>query len=169
MDDARGVTELYIDADACPVREEAFKVAHRLGIHVQVVSNGARGLLIPDSPLIHRVIVTEGADVADDWIAERITAADVCVTQDIPLAARCLDKGARALNAKGHRWTGENIGNALAGRAVAEHLRSTGGRTGGPSGMTQADRSRFLSELDTLLHAAMRPAAPSLRVPPGGF
>jgi uncharacterized protein YaiI (UPF0178 family) len=163
------VTALYIDADACPVREEAFRVAGRLGLHTHVVSNGARGILLPESPLIHRVIVTEGADVADDWIADHITAADVCVTQDIPLAARCLEKGARALNAKGHRWTLENIGNALAGRAVAEHLRSTGARTGGPSGMTPADRSRFLSELDTLLRAAMRPPTPSLRVPPGGF
>lgn len=163
------MTALYLDADACPVRDEAFRVAQRLGLHTHVVSNGARGILLPDSPLIHRVIVTEGADVADDWIADRITAADVCVTQDIPLAARCLEKGARALNAKGHRWTVENIGGALAGRAVAEHLRSTGARTGGPSGMTPQDRSRFLSELDTLLRAAMRPAPPSLRVPPGGF
>lgn len=163
------MTALYLDADACPVRDEAFRVAHRLGVHVHVVSNGARGIMLPDSPLIHRVIVTEGADVADDWIAEQMTAADICVTQDIPLAARCLEKGARALNSKGHRWTVENIGGALAGRAVAEHLRSTGGKTGGPSGMTAADRSRFLSELDTLLRAAMRPAAPVLRVPPGGF
>ena len=161
--------ELYLDADACPVREEAFRVAQRLGIHTHVVSNGARGILLPDAPLIHRVIVTEGADVADDWIADRITAVDVCVTQDIPLAARCLEKGARALNSKGHRWTVENIGGALAGRAVAEHLRATGERPGGPSGMTTADRSRFLSELDTLLRAAMRPAAPRLIVPPGGF
>ncbi|MBS7790012.1 YaiI/YqxD family protein [Roseococcus sp. SDR] len=163
------MTALYIDADACPVREEAFRVAARLQVHTHVVSNGARGILLPESPLIHRVIVTEGADVADDWIAERITAQDVCVTQDIPLAARCLEKGARALNAKGHRWTTENIGNALAGRAVAEHLRSTGARTGGPAGMTQQDRSRFLSELDTLLRAAMRPEPPRMRVPPGGF
>ena len=163
------MTALYLDADACPVRDEAFRVATRLGLHTHVVSNGARGILLPESPLIHRVIVTEGADVADDWIAERITAQDVCVTQDIPLAARCLEKGARALNAKGHRWTTENIGNALAGRAVAEHLRSTGARTGGPSGMTPQDRSRFLSELDTLLRAAMRPEPPRMRVPPGGF
>jgi uncharacterized protein YaiI (UPF0178 family) len=163
------MTALYLDADACPVRDEAFRVAGRLAIHTHVVSNGARGILLPDSPLIHRVIVTEGADVADDWIAERITAADVCVTQDIPLAARCLEKGARALNAKGHRWTLENIGNALAGRTVAEHLRSTGGRTGGPTGMTAGDRSRFLSELDTLLRAAQRPAPPRMTLPPGGF
>ena len=163
------MTALYLDADACPVREEAFRVAQRLSVHTHVVSNGARGILLPESPLIHRVIVTEGADVADDWIVERITAADVCVTQDIPLAARCLEKGARALNAKGHRWTAENIGNALAGRAVAEHLRATGARTGGPSGMTTADRSRFLSELDTLLRAAQRPAPPRMTLPPGGF
>lgn len=163
------MTELYIDADACPVRDEAFRVAFRLNLHVHVVSNGARGILLPDNPLVHRVIVSDGADVADDWIAERITAADVCVTQDIPLAARCLEKGARALTSKGHLWTAANIGGALAGRAVAEHLRSTGGRTGGPAGMTQADRSNFLSALDTALRAAMRPTAPAMRVPPGGF
>ena len=163
------MTELYIDADACPVREEAFRVAFRLGLHVHVVSNGARGILLPESPLVHRVIVSEGADIADDWIADRITAADVCVTQDIPLAARCLEKGARAVTSKGHVWTTANIGGALAGRAVAEHLRSTGAKTSGPSGMMQADRSRFLSALDTLLQAAMRGPAPSLRVPPGGF
>jgi len=167
------MTELYIDADACPVRDEAYKVALRLGVAVHVVSNGARGLRIPEHPLLHRIIVTEGADVADDWIAERITARDVCVTQDIPLAARCLEKGAAALNAKGRPWTGDNIGGALAGRAVAEHLRSTGDRTGGPAAMTQADRSRFLSTLDTMLQAAQRGdgrgPVPKMRIPPGGF
>lgn len=167
------LTQLYIDADACPVRDEAYKVALRLGVPVHIVSNGARGIRIPEHPLLHRVIVTEGADVADDWIAERITERDVCVTQDIPLAARCLEKGAAALNAKGRPWTHDNIGGALAGRAVAEHLRSTGDRTGGPAAMTQADRSRFLSLLDTMLQAAQRGdargPAPKLRIPPGGF
>ncbi|PZW40056.1 hypothetical protein C8P66_12524 [Humitalea rosea] len=163
------MSELYIDADACPVRDEAFRVAFRLGLHVHVVSNGARGILLPENPLVHRVIVSEGADVADDWIADRITADDVCVTQDIPLAARCLEKGARALTSKGHLWTAANIGGALAGRAVAEHLRSTGGRTGGPAGMTPADRSNFLSALDTALRAAMRGPVPVMKLPPGGF
>lgn len=153
------------------MREEAFQVALRLGVAVHVVSNGARGIRIPEHPQLHRVIVTEGADVADDWIAERITARDVCVTQDIPLAARCLERGAAALNAKGRRWTQDNIGGALAGRAVAEHLRSTGDRTGGPAAMTQADRSRFLSTLDTMLQAARKGigAEPRWRIPPGGF
>lgn len=136
---------------------------------MHVVSNGARGIRIPEHPLLHRVIVAEGADAADDWIADRITARDVCVTQDIPLAARCLEKGAAALNAKGRPWTRDNIGGALAGRAVAEHLRSTGDRTGGPAAMTPADRSRFLSMLDTMLQAASRGPAPRLRIPPGGF
>lgn len=163
------MTELYIDADACPVRDEAYKVALRIGIHVHIVSNGARGLRVPEHPLLHQVVVTEGADVADDWIAERITARDVCVTQDIPLAARCLEKGAAALNAKGRPWTHDNIGGALAGRAVAEHLRSTGQTTGGPAAMTPADRSRFLSTLDTMILAARRGPPPKLRIPPGGF
>ncbi len=144
-------------------------MALRLNIATHVVSNGARGIRLPEHPLIHRVIVTEGADVADDWIAERITAADVCVTQDIPLAARCLEKGASAINSKGRPWTNDNIGGALAGRAVAEHLRSTGDRTGGPAAMTQADRSRFLSELDSMLRAAQRPKGAAFRIPPGGF
>jgi uncharacterized protein YaiI (UPF0178 family) len=151
------------------VRDEAYRVALRLEVAVHVVSNGARGIRIPEHRLLHRVIVAEGADAADDWIADRITAHDVCVTQDIPLASRCLEKGAAALNAKGRPWTRDNIGGALAGRAVAEHLRSTGDRTGGPAAMTPADRSRFLSTLDTMLQAAARGPVPKLRIPPGGF
>ena len=102
------------------------------------------------------VVVSAGADIADDWIAERITAADVCVTSDIPLASRCLANGARALSSTGKLWTTDNIGGALAGRAVAQHLREIGMNTGGPAPLTQADRSRFLSALDTVARAAMR-------------
>jgi hypothetical protein len=103
--------------------------------------------------------VGEGADAADDWIAENIVRGDVCVTADIPLAARCLEKGARALSPRGRPWTGDNIGGALAGRAVAEARRSTGAMTGGPSPLTAADRSRFLSELDAAVQAARRDLA----------
>jgi uncharacterized protein YaiI (UPF0178 family) len=153
--------EIHIDADACPVRDEVFKVAFRLNLVTHVVSNGSRGLRLPDSPLIRRVIVAEGADAADDWIAEHIRAVDVCVTSDIPLASRCLEKRARAIKPDGKVWTTDNIGSALAGRAIGEHLRSTGMITRGPAPMDKAARSRFLSALDTLLQAALRDAATS--------
>jgi len=162
------VTEIWIDGDACPVRDEAFRVAERLGLVVHVVSNGARGVRLPESPRIRRVIVEAGADVADDHIADNIAAADVCVTADIPLASRCLAKGARAVSPKGHAWTAENIGGALAGREVSRHLRETGVETRNAA-FTGADRSRFLVALDAAVAAAMRPAAPAFRVPPGGF
>ncbi len=100
------------------------------------------------------ILVPAGADAADDWIAERITAADVCVTADIPLAARCLAKGARAVSPNGRAWTGDNIGTALAGREIASHLREIGVRTGGPAPLTKQDRSRFLSALDTAVRMA---------------
>jgi uncharacterized protein YaiI (UPF0178 family) len=152
------MTAIYIDADACPVREETYRVAQRLGVPVFVVSNGSRPIRPPGLPNITMVTVPEGADVADDWIAERITAADVCVTADIPLASRCLAAKARALSATGRPWTADNIGNALAGRDVARHMREIGLSTGGPAPLTRADRSRFLSALDTMVNAALRAA-----------
>jgi uncharacterized protein YaiI (UPF0178 family) len=105
------------------------------------------------------VLVGEGAEAADNWIAERITAFDLCVTSDIPLASRCLKKGARAVSPKGTQWTQANIGNALAGREIARHLRELGASTGGPAPLTKADRSLFLVALDTALQAALREAA----------
>jgi len=154
------LTEIYVDGDACPVREEVYRVAERLGLGVYVVSNGSRPIRPSSNPKIRMVVVTEGADKADDWIAERIGAADVCVTSDIPLAARCLAKQARAVSPIGRPWTPNNIGNALAGRAVSQHLRELGMSTGGPPPMTKADRSRFLSALDTAVQAALREAPP---------
>ncbi len=106
------------------------------------------------------VIVEATPDAADDWIAERITAADVCVTADIPLAARCLGKAARAVSPTGRQWTQDNIGNALAGREVAQHMREIGLQTGGPAALTRADRSRFLSALDAAVQAALRVRQP---------
>jgi uncharacterized protein YaiI (UPF0178 family) len=152
------MTEIYVDADACPVREEIFRVAGRLGVVVHVVSNGSRPIRPPGLPNVRMVVVGAGADVADDWIAERIGARDVCVTSDIPLAARCLARGARALAANGKIWTADNIGGALAGREVARQLREMGLTTGGPATLTRADRSRFLSALDTAVQAALRTA-----------
>jgi uncharacterized protein YaiI (UPF0178 family) len=148
------VTEIYVDADACPVREEVYRVATRLGLRVFVVSNGSRPIRPPGLPNVSMIVVGAGADIADDWIAERITAADVCVTADIPLAARCLAKDARALTYTGKHWSTDNIGNALAGREVARHMREIGMTTGGPAPLTRADRSRFLGALDQAVRMA---------------
>ena len=156
------MTSLYIDADACPVREEAFRVATRLNLPVLVVSNGSRPIRPPGLPNVQMVTVGGAPDEADDWIAERIGPADVCVTADIPLASRCLTRGALALSHTGHIWTPDNIGSALAGREVARHLREIGAPGGGHPPLTKTDRSRFLSALDTVVQAALRPAsAPS--------
>jgi uncharacterized protein YaiI (UPF0178 family) len=150
------MTAIFIDADACPVREEVYRVAARLRLAVFVVSNGSRPIRPAGGPDIHMVLVGAGADAADDWIADRIAAHDVCVTADIPLAARCLAKGARALAHNGKRWTGDNIGSALAGREVSRHLRELGVGGGGQAPFSRADRSRFLVALDTEAQAALR-------------
>ncbi len=150
------MTAIYIDADACPVREEVYRVATRLNLPVLVVSNGSRPIRPPGLPNVRMVIVDATPDAADDWIAERITPADVCVTADIPLAARCLAKTSRAVSPTGKHWTQDNIGNALAGREVSRHLREIGLNTGGPPALTRADRSRFLSALDAAVQAALR-------------
>jgi uncharacterized protein len=159
------MTEIYIDADACPVREEVFRVAARLGLVVHVVSNGSRPIRPPGLANVHMVTVAEGADKADDWIAERITAQDVCVTADIPLAARCLAQHAQALSHTGKRWTQDNIGSALAGREINRHLREIGAMSGGPAPLSRQDRSRFLSALDAAVHAAMKGGAKPGAVP----
>lgn len=153
------MTTLYVDGDACPVREEVFRVATRLGLAVKVVSNGSRPVRPPGLPNVAMILVPEGADAADDWIAERAGRGDVCITADIPLASRCLARGARAIGFKGRPWTPENIGNALAGRAVSAEMRERGLATGGPAPLTPADRSRFLSALDAEIAAARRDAA----------
>ncbi len=139
---------IFVDGDACPVREEVYRVAGRLHLGVLVVSNGSRPIRPPGLPNVEMVLVPEGADAADDWIAERIAPADVCVTADIPLAARCLERGARALSPKGHHWTTDNIGTALAGRELSRHLRELGVAGGGPAPLTARDRSAFLGALD---------------------
>jgi uncharacterized protein YaiI (UPF0178 family) len=107
------------------------------------------------------VLVGDNADATDDWIAEHISAVDVCVTSDIPLVSRCLKKGARVVSPTGKQWTQANIGNALVGREIARHLRELGTNTRGPAPLTKRDRSRFLSALDTAVHAALREPARS--------
>lgn len=156
------MTEIYVDADACPVRDEVERVADRLGLKTFVVSNGSRPIRPSRSPNVQMVVVGQGADAADDWIAERIGPADVCVTADIPLASRCLEKGARAISPSGKAWTPDNIGNALAGRELSRHLRELGVAGGGPPPFSKADRSRFLVALDAAVQAARR-AAPQSR------
>jgi len=138
------------------VREEVYRVADRLALEVFVVSNASRPIMPPRHPNVRMIYVSEGADSADDWIAEHVTSADVCVTSDIPLASRCLKKGARALTPHGKHWTKDNIGAALAGREVGRHLREIGMNTGGPPPFTKTDRSRFLNALDTAVQGALR-------------
>ncbi|MEJ1976706.1 MAG: YaiI/YqxD family protein [Acetobacteraceae bacterium] len=157
------MTDIYVDADACPVREEIYRVAARTGLDVLVVHNGSRPIRPPEQPGVRMVIVPDGPDAADDWIAERITPQDICVTGDIPLAKRCLDRGARALDHKGQAWTDDNIGNALAGREIARHMRESGLGGGGHAPLTRADRSRFLAALDAAVIAARRAPAPGRR------
>jgi len=145
---------VYIDADACPVKDETYKVAARYGLKTIVVSNAF--IQIPISPLIAREIVDAGPDVADDLIAERAEAGDIVITNDIPLAGRVLEKGAAAIAPNGRAFTTESIGSALAQRALMEHIRSTGEITGGPRPFERADRSRFLQALDEAIQKARR-------------
>ena len=140
------------------MREEVYRVATRLGLTVFVVTNGSRPLRPPGLPNVQVIFVGDAADAADDWIAERIGPRDIAITADIPLAARCLAKGARVVAPNGRVWTEANIGNALAGRELSRHLRELGQNTGGPAPMTRQDRSRFLSTLDTAVQAALRQA-----------
>ena len=155
------MTDIYVDGDACPVREETYRVAARLKLNVFVVSNGSRPIRPPRMLNVNMVLVGDSADAADDWIAEHISAADVCVTSDIPLASRCLQIGARVVSPTGRHWTEANIGNALAGREIARHLRELGTNTRGPAPLSNRDRSRFLSALDTAVQAELREAARS--------
>ncbi len=148
------MTTLFVDADACPVKEEVYRVARRLSLQVFVVSNS--WIRVPKEALIELVIVDAGPDIADDWIAERCKEGDVVITADIPLAERALKAGAQAIRPNGNPYTPDNIGSALASRAVGEHLRSIGETTGGPRPFSPADRSKFLQSLDAAVRRAMR-------------
>jgi len=146
--------EIFIDADACPVKDEVYRVAQRYGLKTWVVTNAF--MMVPTHPRIERVIVDAGPDVADDWIAERAQAGDIVVTNDIPLAERALNGGAAAISPKGRPFTRDSIGAAIAQRAIMEQLRSTGEFTGGPRPFDRQDRSRFLQALDEAVNRAMR-------------
>lgn len=142
------VPTIFVDADACPVKEEVYKVARRYGCPVRVVANA----LIRTPPDVQMVVVRAGLDLADDWIAERVQAGDIVITNDIPLANRSLKAGGLASSPTGRTFTDDSIGSALAHRDLLEHLRSIGEITGGPKPFLPADRSRFLSALDAAVN-----------------
>jgi uncharacterized protein len=147
------VLTVYVDADACPVKDEVYRVARRYSMPVKVVANSP--LRAPAGPLVE-MIVCPGFGAADDWIAERAGAGDVVITADIPLAARCLAAGARVLDPRGRVFTDTDIGAALATRDLMDELRQGGVVTGGPAPMNAKDRSRFLSKLDEMITAVRR-------------
>jgi len=151
------VPEIYVDGDACPVKDEVVRVADRHGLAVHMVSN--QWMRLPESPLVNRVVVSDGFDAADDWIVERAGPGDIVITADIPLAARCLEKGAQVLGPKGRDFNDENIGDALASRELASHLREMGEMGGGPAPFQKRDRSRFLHRLDEMIQALRRESA----------
>jgi uncharacterized protein YaiI (UPF0178 family) len=137
---------IYIDADACPVKQEVYRVAERHGLKVTVVSNSP--IAVPRDPLIERVVVAAGMDAADDWIAERATRGTIVVTQDIPLAARAVKAGAVAIAPNGKPFSENSIGMTLATRNLMDQLRSAGEITGGPKPFSPKDRSAFLQSLE---------------------
>ena len=151
----RAAIQIFVDGDACPVKAEVEKVAARHGLAVTIVSNG--GLRPSANPLLRHITVAEGADAADDWIVDNIAAGDICITADIPLAARCLDKGARVLGPSGKPFTQDGIGMALGMRELSRHLRelTAGGQTH-HAGFGSRDRSRFLGELENCIVKARR-------------
>jgi uncharacterized protein YaiI (UPF0178 family) len=140
------MTIIYVDADACPVKEEAVRVADRHGLAIRFVSNSF--MRLPEGSDVQRVVVQDGPDAADDWIAERITPADIAITADIPLASRCLKAGAKVIGPTGRPFTDASIGMALAMRDLQQHLRETGESKGYNASFAKADRSRFLQVLE---------------------
>lgn len=145
---------IFIDADACPVKDEVYRVATRYGVPVAVVAN--QSMYVPPGFGAELIVVDRGLDVADDWIAERARPGDIVVTADIPLAARCLAEGASVLGPDGRPFTEDMIGAALATRQLKADLREQGLAPGGPRPLAEKDRERFLSRLDQIVQAALR-------------
>jgi len=148
------MTHIYVDADGCPVKNEIYRVAKRYDVPVTLVANA--WMHTPDEDGIELVLVGDGFNEADDWIAERVNANEIVITADIPLAAQCLAKGARVLGPKGRVFTEASIGDALADREVSSQLREHGLITGGPAPFSKKDRSRFLQRLDDTIHACRK-------------
>jgi uncharacterized protein YaiI (UPF0178 family) len=147
---------IYVDADASPVKNEAIRVAKRYGLKVYLVSNSNSRLRIPEYQLVERVVVNDHMDAADDWIVEHITGNDVVVSADVPLASRCIKKGARVLDPNGRVLTEESIGEALSHRDIMTFLRDTGNVIDCSPPYHKRDRSRFLQRLDDLIQAIRR-------------
>ena len=146
--------KIYVDADACPVKNEVERVATRHKLKTYMVCDG--GIRPSLNPLIQLVVVNQGADAADDWIADNIGKSDICVTNDIPLASRCLKKGAFALKPNGKNFTEDNIGLALATRGIMEKIRESGEITGGPPPFSKVDRSKFLDQMEMIVLKAKK-------------
>ena len=148
------MVKIYVDADGCPVKNEVERIATRHQLETYLVCDG--GIRPPLNPLIQLVVVNQGADAADDWIAEHIERADICVTGDIPLADRCLKEGAFTIRPNGDTYTNDSIGMALATREIMQGLRETGEMTGGPPPFSKSDRSKFLDRMEMIVQEAMR-------------
>ena len=146
--------KIYVDGDACPVKDETYVVGRRYGVPVAIVAHTP--IRVPDGIALELILVERGLDAADDWIAEHAGEGDVVVTGDLPLAARCLDKGARVLGTSGRVFTEDSIGDLVGTRNLKEHLRGAGMISGGPPPMTARDRSRFLSKLDEIVQKSLR-------------
>ena len=150
------MTKIYIDADACPVKDETLRVAERHKLRVYIVSNG--GIRPNPHPLVSTIIVPDGPDIADKWIADRIGLGDICVTGDIPLASRCIEAGAKAIQHNGELFTPANMGQRLAMRDLMADFRAANPLAQGGKGRTfsKADRSRFLDRLEHVVRQALR-------------
>jgi uncharacterized protein YaiI (UPF0178 family) len=145
---------IFVDADACPVKQEVYKVARRYRLNVTLVANS--WMRIPNESWLTLEVVEGGLDVADDWIVEHVKAHDIVITADIPLASRCLKEGARVIGSTGKPFTEENIGQAVTTRDLLTELRSAGEVTGGPPPLTKRDRSMFLQQLDEAIQSIRR-------------
>ena len=150
------MTKIYVDADACPVKDEAIRVAERHKLKLFIVSNG--GIRPNPHPLVETVIVPDGPDIADKWIADRIGPGDICITGDVPLASRCIEAGAAAIKHNGEVFTQANMGQRLAMRDLMADMRAANplNQGGGNKPFSKADRSRFLDRMETLVRSAMR-------------
>jgi hypothetical protein len=145
---------IFIDADACPVKQEVYRVARRYGLDVTLVANS--WMRIPNERWIALEVVEDGFDAADDWIVEHVEPDDIVITADIPLASRCMQEGSRAIGPTGRPFTEDNIGEAVATRDLLAILRSGGEITGGPQPLTKRDRSQFLQQLDEVIQSIRR-------------
>ncbi len=148
--------EIIVDADACPVKEEIYRVAKRYGMTVNLVANVGLRVAPDEQKFVKTTVVNGRLDAADDWIAENVSRRAIVITSDIPLAARCLEKGASVLDAKGGQFNENRIAEALASREILAHLREQGMVTGGPRPFEQRDRSNFLQMLDQVIQAMLR-------------